>query len=295
MLANLKNFASDWLTLLCALNATLQVASSVASVVTVNAADFVGFDMSKKVLLSITIPLAALSVFFVDKVARRSRFSHALVNFGANLALNGSVVSIASMVVGGANDGAAVFLSKTVAAMVGKDMSVSSNFITALGVLSAELGTIVPPSVLDGDFRKQCALNLFYKVVLVIQSSLPAQLQSAVVPFKRPPSSGHQTYQNPGDPSEGPVSYPIPKLMEQQQTTGQTIYSDDEPLLPGTLFAAPVYSTVAVATIVAVDPSIALGMDGAFYSKKRRIVCVFFFKKKKRTKRCCGVLRSFRS
>lgn len=69
-------------------------------------------------------------------------------------------------------------------------------------------------------------------------------------------------WQNPGDPSENPVSYPIPKLMEQQQTAGQviergvsntwlfrdsfcqTVYTDDEPVLPGTLYAAPVYRFV---------------------------------------------------
>lgn len=37
-------------------------------------------------------------------------------------------------------------------------------------------------------------------------------------------------------------SYPVPKLMEKEQTCGKVTYTDDEPLLPGTLFAAPVYS-----------------------------------------------------
>ncbi len=77
--------------------------------------------------------------------------------------------------------------------------------------------------------------------------------------------------------------------MEQQQTAGQTVYSGDEPELPGTLFAAPVYSTVAVATIVSVDASTALGLDGvvAFFSAKDLKVLeekIVFFKKKKKKK-----------
>lgn len=270
MLANLQNFASDWLTLLCALNATIQVASSPSSVVTVPAVAFASTDMTKKVLLSITIPLAPLSCFFVEKVALRSRFAHALVNMGANLALSGTVVTQASLVVAGANGGAAVALASTAGFLVGKDMSSSNNFVQAVQVLAAELDKLIPSSLNEAAFRRQCAINLFYKLVLTIQSSLPANLVSAITPFKRAPSSGHQTYQNPGDPTTNPISYPVPKLMEQQQTAGQTVYSADEPELPGTLYAAPVYSTVAVAPIVSVDPSAALGMEGvvAFFSAR---------------------------
>lgn len=195
MMANLQNFASDWLTLLCALNATVQVASSVNNVVSVNATDFGTTDMTKKVVVSVTIPLVAPSVFFVEKIALRSRFAHALVNMGANLSLSGTTVTAASLVVGGATGGRAVVLSKTIASLVGKDLSVSDNFVASMAVLSAELGSIIPSSLQESAFRKRAAINLFYKLVLSIQTSLPANLQSAITPFKRAPSTGHQTFQ----------------------------------------------------------------------------------------------------
>jgi xanthine dehydrogenase/oxidase len=55
--------------------------------------------------------------------------------------------------------------------------------------------------------------------------------------------------------------------MEKQQTCGEVTYTDDEPILPGTLYAAVVYSKTAVADIVSIDPSEALSIEGvvAFY------------------------------
>ncbi len=270
MLANLHDFASDWFTLLCAANATIQVASSVSSVVSVNATDFAKTDMTKKIVMSITFPLNNIpSVFFLEKLAIRSRFAHALVNVGVSAVLNNTVVTSISMVIGG-TPGAAVPLPQTVASLVGQDLSNSNTFVNSLKILAAEVSALIPSTLNDASYRKQAALNLFYKLVLTFQQSLSSRLKSAITPFRRAVSTGHQTYQNPGDPSEAPVSLPVPKLMEEQQTCGAVTYSGDEPLLPGTLFAAPVYSTVAVATILSIDPSTALSMDGvvAFYGAK---------------------------
>merc|ERR1711991_500438 len=224
---------------------------------TVKCADFKGYDMSKKVLMSVAFVLDDGSdVFFIEKVALRDRFSHAYVNMGANATLNGKLLGSLSLVVAGF-PGAAIPLPSTTAYLIGKDITSQSVMWDAMQVMQQELKPL-NTNPHDDAYRASVVNSLFYKLFLSLQTSLPPSLASAISHFKRAVSTGHQTYQNPGDPSENPISYPIPKLMEKEQTCGKVVYSGDEPVLPGTLYAAPVYSQVAVGTITSIDPSDAL-------------------------------------
>jgi len=83
---------------------------------------------------------------------------------------------------------------------------------------------------------------------------------AAAVPFVRPISSGSQSFTT--NPSEYPVSEPLPKLSALLQTSGQAQYTDDLPITPGTLFAAFAVSTVGPATLAGVDVSAALACPG---------------------------------
>ena len=236
-----------------------------------SAVSFAAADLTKQIILSASFPLTVPTVFFVEKVALRWRFSHSLVNLGASVTLqsNSSVVASAVLVMAGL-PGAAKELVKTEKALVSADVSQAAVWTTLAAVLSAEVAALMPGDTPQASYRLAVSLSLFYKLILHLQSSLPPALKSAVTPFLRPISSGHQTFQNPGDPSENPVSYPEPKLTESAQVTGRAVYAGDEPLLPGTLFAAPVYSSVAVASLLAIDPTNALALPGvtAFLSSK---------------------------
>ena len=80
------------------------------------------------------------------------------------------------------------------------------------------------------------------------------------MPFVRPISSGSQSFTT--NPSEYPVSEPLPKLSALLQTSGQAQYTDDLPITPGTLFAAFAVSTVGPATLAGLDVSAALAYPG---------------------------------
>ena len=79
-------------------------------------------------------------------------------------------------------------------------------------------------------------------------------------PFVRPVSQGTQSFDS--DPSEYPVSQPARKLEGLSQTAGETLYLDDLPIQPGTLFAAFMITTQANATLSAIDTSLVLQAPG---------------------------------
>lgn len=271
VLANTQNFASDLFTMFSAAGGVLTIADATQGGTTTNVpcGSFMGFDMTRKVIRYITIPLDTNPIMLA-KTALRHRFAHCYVNVGATCTLQADKVTIATVSITMAGlPGAGKRMAATEAALTGKNITQPSVLAAALAAVLQDVGTL-PAGTAHPKYRAECAQNFVYKFLLQLQPSLPSSLRSAVTPFKRAVSTGHQTYQNPGDPSENPISYPVPKLMEKEQTCGKVTYTDDEPLLPGTLFAAPVYSSVAVADVVSIDASDALSMEGvvAFYAAK---------------------------
>ncbi len=101
-----------------------------------------------------------------------------------------------------------------------------------------------------------CLLRVFGSSVYVCAPCLCVAAQ----PFVRGISRGWSAFST--DPSEYPVSQPIPKLTAILQTTGRTLYTDDQPILPTTLFAAFALSSIAQATLVSIDVSLALASPG---------------------------------
>ena len=103
---------------------------------------------------------------------------------------------------------------------------------------------------------------------LSLQKELPSYLVSATEYFKRPVSSGTQSFST--DPSEYPISEPIPKIESNMQVTGNAVYTDDTPDDQGTLYGSMVYAQVSRANLDSIDASEALSMPGvvAFLSAK---------------------------
>lgn len=73
-------------------------------------------------------------------------------------------------------------------------------------------------------------------------------------------STGHQEF--PTDPSQYPMTQPVPKLDARKQTSGEAQYAGDLPHMAGQLHAAFAKTTVASATIDSIDVSDALKMPG---------------------------------
>ena len=85
---------------------------------------------------------------------------------------------------------------------------------------------------------------------------MPNELQSGSHGLIREVSSGVQMYDT--DPSLYPVNKPVEKYEARLQCTGEAIFANDMPILPGELHGAFVYSTVANCELDSVDPSPAL-------------------------------------
>ena len=64
------------------------------------------------------------------------------------------------------------------------------------------------------------------------------------------------------DPSLFPINKPVEKYEARLQCTGEAIYINDIPEIPGELHAAFVYSTIANCDLDTVDPTEALAMPG---------------------------------
>jgi xanthine dehydrogenase/oxidase len=166
-----------------------------------------------------------------------------------------------------------VSCTRTVAALTGTVLS-SQTLAAALPILQAECTPApdAPPSTFvleSAAYRQSCATTLFYRFALAHWfAALPPRLVSAATPYQRPISSGVQVFSS--DPSEAPVDQPIPKLAGLIQCAGEARYSNDQPQLPGTLYAAYAVSTEASAALVSIDASEALALPGvvAFVSAR---------------------------
>jgi xanthine dehydrogenase/oxidase len=160
----------------------------------------------------------------------------------------------------------AVLAPKTAAAFVGQNLNTPATLSQAMQILQSELVCDQPPAAAPAAYRISLASGLLYKFYLSFLPNANPRVQSAAVPFVRPISSGTSSFTT--DPSEYPVSQPIPKLSALLQTSGQAQYTDDLPIVPGTLFAAFALSTTAAATLTAINVSAALAATGCPLSKQ---------------------------
>ena len=130
-------------------------------------------------------------------------------------------------------------------------MSVSQLLCIELPVQSSLLLTI----------HQRCYVNYvlcpfqFVLQVLGTAVSVPG-LQSAATQIERVASTGQSEYET--DPAEYPLNQPVDKLEGQSQCTGEAKFADDNPVLPGELFAAYVQAKVGNCDLQSVNTAPAL-------------------------------------
>ncbi|XP_026318629.1 xanthine dehydrogenase 1-like [Hyposmocoma kahamanoa] len=156
--------------------------------------------------------------------------------------------------------------------LTGKELFTNDTLRMVLQVLKGELKVVEIPPNPSAAYRKQLAINLFYKGLLSIcpEDKIPERYSSAVINLheNRPVSQGIQVYDT--NPSLWPLNQPLPKVDGLILCAGEAKYTEDMPSLPEEVYGAFVLSTVPNGKIVSIDPSKALAENGviAFYTAK---------------------------
>eukprot|EP00042_Codosiga_hollandica_P056153 m.803689 g.803689 ORF g.803689 m.803689 type:complete len:1324 (-) comp59281_c0_seq1:203-4174(-) len=262
MTHNNADFPSDIFTIMAATNATLTIASSPVTTQVYDLFSFLQLDMKGKVIVSISIPaLTANQKLMTFKIMPRHINAHAYVNAGFLMAVdaNSNVIGTPRFVYGGIGP-YGVLAANTAQSLVGANLSNSAALAQAMVALQAELKPDQPPVAASATYRVSLACGLLYKFYLSFLPNANPRVQSAAVPFVRPISSGTSSFTT--NPSLYPVTQPLPKISAVLQTSGLAQYTDDLPIVPGTLFAAFAMSTVASATLLTVETLAARNAPG---------------------------------
>ena len=116
-------------------------------------------------------------------------------------------------------------------------------------------------------YRQSLVLSFFFKFFLTVDKELRGTIDkediSATEVFVKPPISSHQLYEvKAGEAATDIVGKPLQHRAAEMQVAGTAVYIDDMRRTEGELYLGLVLSTRAHATLVRVDPSPALAMDG---------------------------------
>eukprot|EP00252_Welwitschia_mirabilis_P010739 TRINITY_DN2419_c0_g1_i7.p1 TRINITY_DN2419_c0_g1~~TRINITY_DN2419_c0_g1_i7.p1 ORF type:complete len:1017 (-),score=216.35 TRINITY_DN2419_c0_g1_i7:1040-4090(-) len=259
-----QDFVSDISTLLMASEARLKICSAfsngLSEVVTID--EFLNMEMDGKVIVEIYVPtLSSTSHFSRQKVALRRVNAHPIVNAAFKFEIDPETDLInSSIIVYGGMKPCSQRALQTEKRLIGQSYRDPKTFEECLNILDKELTP--DPSFGRTKYRSMLVKTVFYKSILSLWplNSLPPRLHSAIANEMRPLSTGSISFDE-GDPSEYPVSLPLPKLSAASQVTGEVEYLDDL-RIGGTLHAVFVHSTEANAKVEAIDPSGALEMKG---------------------------------
>eukprot|EP01113_Clastostelium_recurvatum_P035010 TRINITY_DN4821_c0_g1_i1.p1 TRINITY_DN4821_c0_g1~~TRINITY_DN4821_c0_g1_i1.p1 ORF type:complete len:1340 (+),score=354.41 TRINITY_DN4821_c0_g1_i1:272-4021(+) len=273
MLVNLHDdFPSDVCTCLMTFGATLTIMKSSGSTFTVSMTDFLQTDMRGCAILSMTIPLTQQNEQVrTFKVALRHENSHAYINCGLRAVLDSSmkVTSQPTLVYGGLA-AKTVRMAQTEKYLIGQQINSVGVLQGALTILKQEALSVLSAVPGKTGYRLSLVASFFYKALLGMLPSgtITPNLLSAAQPYIRPESSGIQSFTT--QPSESPVSMPVPKLKSRIQASGELKYATDVAQPAATLHGAIVQSTVACGALVSINPSAALSAPGvvAFFSAK---------------------------
>jgi xanthine dehydrogenase/oxidase len=241
-------FPSDLFTALLALGATILWEESPEKV---NEWTLYAWPVRPGLLRQIRIPATRNSEHVrLLKVARREQNSHAIVNGALRVRLDATgQVAGATLVFGGVAR-SIMRLAQTEAALAGRHWN-ASTLAAILPVLTAELHSIGAEwadQEFPLDYRLSLAGSVFRKLFLgILAETSPESIESsefsAAVPFERPVSIGHSSFEPHLD--RAPVGEPLMRRTACLQTTGQARYTADLPLAQGTLHAAMVKSSRA--------------------------------------------------
>ncbi|XP_026330716.1 indole-3-acetaldehyde oxidase-like isoform X3 [Hyposmocoma kahamanoa] len=255
-------FSSDVYLLLESTGAVLTIASK-ESVTEVLPEQFLHLNMTGKVITHVKLPPLSHNYEFVSfKVMPRSQNAHASVNAAFLYQFDphrpNEVVS-ARIVFGGLS---AYFThaSHTEQLLIGQNLFTNKVLQEALHTLELELKVENIAGELTPEYRKKCALGLFYKGLLTIipQQSLKPWYRSGVSDLRksRPLSKGTEVYDT--NPDIWPINEPMPKVDALIQCAGEAKYVNDLPTQQDEVFCAFVTSDIGTGVIEEIDPSPAL-------------------------------------
>ncbi|CAH2056999.1 unnamed protein product, partial [Iphiclides podalirius] len=248
---------------------------TVSSVEQVTPETFLHIDMTGKLITQVKIPPLSSSYKFVSfKIMPRSQNAHAQVNAAFLYEFKtkeDETVKSARIVIGGLS-AKFVHATNTEKILINKKLFTNETLQTALQVLEEEIIVQEIPGFLSPDYRKKCALGLFYKGLLnlIPENKLKPWYRSGARDFRktRPVSTATETYDT--NPDVWPLNEPLPKLEALIQSAGEAKYVNDIPTLPKEVYCAFVPSEIAVGEIESIDPSSAFKLPGvlAFFSAK---------------------------
>ncbi|XP_067931825.1 uncharacterized protein [Watersipora subatra] len=259
-----NGFASDVFALLECIGATLMIWDCVNDfqLLAVSPSNLLTLDMKGNFIQSMVITARPNWSLTCYKVMPRYRNAHTLLSlaFFVNCDDSKVVSEKPSLVYAGVSD-------KFVHAVDVENLLLNKNLLdngtlqdcmTALDKVVCQEDPLLP----SVEFRKSALKSLFYKAVLSIGGSQcsPEVMSGGELLVRPDTSTGHQDF--PTDPSQYPMTQPVPKLDARKQTSGEAQYAGDIPHMAGQLHAAFAKTTVASATIDSIDVSDALKMPG---------------------------------
>ncbi|KAI5646263.1 molybdopterin-binding domain of aldehyde dehydrogenase domain-containing protein [Phthorimaea operculella] len=268
-------FSSDLFLLFESVGAMLTIIdkSSTADVYPVT---FLDMNMTGKVITQIKFPpLSHIYQFVSFKVMPRSQSAHASVNaaflYEFDPHYKEETVKSARLVITGLS-GKFARAKETEEYLVHKKLFTNETLQGALKILDNEIIVEEIPGELTPEYRKKCALGLFYKGLLnlIPKARLKPWYRSGARDFRktRPLSSGTEVYDT--NPSIWPITEPMPKVEALIQCAGEAKYSNDLPTQPKEVWCAFVTSDICTGEIIEIDPSPALNLPGvlAFFTAK---------------------------
>ncbi|XP_063828787.1 uncharacterized protein LOC135078132 [Ostrinia nubilalis] len=236
---------------------------------------FLGLDMTGRVITHVKIPPFSENYHFTSfKIMPRAQNAHAQVNAAFLYKFDHhdkETVLSASIVMGGIS-AHFTHARKTEQYLVKKKIFTNEVLQEALKILEKEIKAEEIPGDLEPEYRKKCALGLFYKGLLNIipQDRLKPNYRSGARDLRktRPVSKGTEVYDT--NPFIWPINEPMPKIDALIQCAGEAHYVNDLSTQPRELYCAFVTSDICIGEIESIDPTPALNLPGviAFFSAK---------------------------
>jgi len=221
--------------------------------------------LPSEMLLGITIPFTKENEHFVAyKQAKRRDDDIAIVNSAFKATVIENKVESLRMAFGGMAPTTKLAV-ETAKALKGKlwERSLVDEACSSL-VQEFSLPADVPGAM--ARYRQSLVLSFFFKFFLTVEQSLrgsiPTEEMSATETFTKPTLESHQIYDVKEGGESGVVGKPLPHKAANHQVAGTATYVDDMRPLEGELYMGLVLSTKAHATLMKVDPSAALAMEG---------------------------------
>ncbi|XP_013191578.1 uncharacterized protein LOC106135750 isoform X1 [Amyelois transitella] len=269
-----NEFPSDVFLLLQTVGAQLTLLNRWGALQIVSMENFLKSDMRSRIILNALLPPLNNTTCHVVtfKVMPKSQNAHAIVNAGFFYKFRSNGQVLQTRIAYGGLSPSFVRAYQTERYLLGRSLFTNETLQAALKVLNQDLVVTEIPPEPSVEYRKQCALGLFYKGLLTIYpgNSLAAPFKSGAIKLHetRPVSDARQIFDT--NPALWPLNQPMPKIEALIQCSGEAEYTEDLPSFPREVFAAFVLATVSNGKIDNIDSKEALSKPGvlAFYTVK---------------------------